>query len=141
MSRILAVDWGARRVGLAVSDPEGSLARPLPTLLVTGPADAADRVAEAAEREGADAIVVGLPLHYSGEEGASAAKARAMGEALAGRGFRVVYRDERSSSEEARALLRERGETRPSPERVDQIAALLLLQEHLDAAAGGRNDA
>jgi putative Holliday junction resolvase len=98
-------------------------------------------VAEAAEREGADAILIGLPLRYSGEEGASARKARALGDALTGRGFTVIFRDERSTSEEARGFLRERGESRPAPERVDQVAALLLLQDYLDAGGGEGRDA
>lgn len=136
MSRVLAVDWGTRRVGLAVSDPGGLLARPLPTLRVNGAEEAAEGVALAAGREAAEAIVVGLPLRYSGVEGPSAERARALGAALARRGFTVIYRDERSTSEEARAWLRERGERRPDPERVDQVAALLLLQSYLDAERG-----
>jgi putative Holliday junction resolvase len=133
VSPVLAVDWGTRRVGLAVSDPSRRVARPLPTLHVRAPEDAAAGVAEAAARESADTILIGLPLRYSGEEGESARRARDLGRSLTERGFTVLYRDERSSSEEARARLRERGESRPSSERVDQFAALLLLQDFLDA--------
>src|SRR5262245_34544072 len=69
--RILGVDVGARRVGLAISDATRTLARPLTTLTVDGARDAVDRVAAAAARlsaedDGLDAIVVGLPAHLDG---------------------------------------------------------------------------
>ncbi len=139
MTRVLAVDWGTKRVGLAVSDPTGLVARPLPTLAVRNAREAASKVLETARETGADLVLVGLPLNMDGSEGASAARARKLGEALAGGGFAVRYLDERLTSEAARDFLRERGETRPAPERVDQAAALLLLEEHLAGAArGGR---
>ncbi len=132
MSRVLAVDWGTRRVGVAISDPTGLVARPLPTLSVRGARDAEARVIETARREEADLIVLGLPLNFDGSPGDSAARARALGEALESAGFTVDYVDERLSSEEALRYLRERGEPRPPKPRVDQIAALLLLQEYLE---------
>lgn len=132
MSRVLAVDWGTRRVGLAVSDPTGLLARPLPTLAVRGARDAEAQVLETARREEADLVVLGLPLNMNGSPGESAARARALGDALERAGYPVDYVDERLSSEEAVHFLRERGETHPAKTRVDQVAALLLLQEYLE---------
>jgi putative Holliday junction resolvase len=137
VSRILAVDWGTQRVGVAISDPGGVLARSLPTLVVRGPRDALVQVAALARREGAAVILIGLPLHLSGEPGESARAARKLGAGLSAEGFRVLYRDERLSSEKARDLLRERGERRPEPGRVDAMTAALLLQEHLDGEPGG----
>lgn len=138
MSRILAVDWGRRRLGLAVSDPERILARPLPTLTVSGREAAVEGVRAAAAREEAEVILVGLPLNLEGDEGPSAREARDLGDALARLGLRVIYHDERLTSEAAREHLRERGERRPPKERIDQVAALLLLQDYLDHGDPGR---
>jgi putative Holliday junction resolvase len=132
VSRILAVDWGTKRIGLALSDPTRLLARSLPTAVVRGAAEAERRVEQAARREGAETILIGLPLHMEGEEGSSARGARRLGEALARKGFEVHYRDERLTTEEALDFLRSRGETRPDKTRIDQVAALILLQEYLD---------
>jgi putative Holliday junction resolvase len=133
LNRVLAVDWGARRVGLAVSDPMGLALRSLPTLKVANRRDALEAVAEAALREEADTVLVGLPLNMDGSEGPSAARARALGEGLAGKGFTVRYLDERLTSENAIVRLRERGEARPTRERIDQVAALVLLEDFLAA--------
>ena len=133
MSRILAVDWGTRRVGLAISDESAMLARSLPTLSVRGIKDAVRQVDAVARESEAGTIVVGLPVHDSGAESESSAAARRLGGALAARGHRVVYLDERLSSEKAREILADRGDTRPQPGRVDAVAAALLLQEYLDA--------
>jgi putative Holliday junction resolvase len=141
VSRILAVDWGTKRVGMAVSDPTGLVARPLPTLGVRNAREASEKVLAAARDEGAELILVGLPLNMDGTEGASAERARKLGEALAAGGFAVRYLDERLTSEAARDLLRERGETRPAPERVDQAAALILLEGYLAGAAREGRDA
>ncbi len=135
MSRVLAVDWGSKRIGLAVSDPTGLLARPLPTLAVTGAGRAAREVAAVARREEADLVLVGLPLNMDGSEGASAKSARKLGAALAGDGLAVRYLDERLTSEDAVRALRERGERRPDKTRIDQMAALLLLTDYLEASA------
>jgi putative Holliday junction resolvase len=137
VSRILAVDWGRRRLGLAVSDPERILARPLPTLTVSGADEAVAGVRSAADREEAGVILVGLPLDMDGGEGASARQARALGDALRRLGFTVIFHDERLTTEAARDHLRSRGERRPPRERIDQVAALLLLQEYLDHGTTG----
>ena len=132
MSRVLAVDWGTKRLGLAVSDPTGMLARGLPTLAVRSPEQAVTSVAETARAEDVPTILMGLPLNMDGSEGASAKGARRMGQALRRQGFTVLYRDERLTSEDALDHLRRGGDTRPRKERVDQVAALLLLQGYLD---------
>ena len=139
MSRVLAVDWGTRRVGVAVSDPSGLVARPLPTLRVTSARDAREQVEETAVREEADVVLIGLPLNMDGTEGPAAARARSLGAALEAQGLAVRFLDERLTSDDARRWLRERGESRPDTGRVDQVAALLLLQEFLtEARESGR---
>lgn len=133
MSPVLAVDWGTRRVGVAISDPSRRVARPLPTLIVSSPDQAAARIAETAAREGVTLIVIGLPLHASGEEGNSARRARHLGDALRGMGYEIEFVDERWTSEEARELAIAKGERRARKERLDQLAALTMLQQYLDA--------
>jgi putative Holliday junction resolvase len=108
------------------------LARSLPTLIVASARDALEKVEVAARKEGVQTVLVGLPLHLHGEEGSSARRARRLGDGLAEKGFTVLYRDERLTSEEALDYLRRRGEKRPEKARIDQVAALILLQEFLD---------
>ena len=133
MTPILGVDWGTQRIGMAVSDPLRRLARPLPTLSVTTPIDAVHGVIRTAREAGVREVLMGLPVHMNGEEGVSAQKARRLGEALEKEGFSVVYHDERLSSEEARDVLRQQGDHRPDKARLDQMAAVVLLQNYLDS--------
>jgi putative Holliday junction resolvase len=134
VSRVLAVDWGTRRVGLAISDPSRRLARPLETLVLSAPGDAPERIAELARHEHVALIVLGLPLTPEGEEGTSAGHVRRLGDALSEGGFEIAYVDERWTSEEARELAIAKGERRGAKGRLDQLTALIMLQQYLDAA-------
>jgi len=130
--RILAVDWGERRVGLAVSDPTGTLASGLETLEVRGKADALEQVAAAAREAEAESIVVGLPLLLSGEHGDAARAAEKFAAALAeATGLPVATWDERLTSALAGRRMQERGERRRRKGRVDQDAAIALLESWL----------
>jgi putative Holliday junction resolvase len=133
VARILAVDWGERRVGLAVSDPGGIIATGLPTLAVRGREDAVRRVAEAARSCQAERIVVGLPLLLSGARGEAAEQAEKFAAALAAAaGLPVETYDERLTSALSERRLREAGVTaRKGRERVDQGAAVALLESFL----------
>src|SRR6478736_6973378 len=109
MTRWLGIDLGEKRVGLAVADGDAAeaIARPLVTLLRgrTIEEDTA-RVTTVLEREQIDELVVGLPLHASGDEGPQATLTRAWGEALAAMvGLPVAFRDERLTSHLAEARL------------------------------------
>jgi putative pre-16S rRNA nuclease len=131
--RILAVDWGQRRIGLAVSDPQGIIATGLETLVVRGPADALARVAKIAVEREAGRIVVGLPLLLSGERGEAAQNAQNFADALAQRtGLPVVTYDERLTSALSERRLREVGARRGRAKtRIDQGAAVALLESYL----------
>jgi putative holliday junction resolvase len=131
--RILAVDWGERRVGLAVSDPEGVIATGLETLEVRSPEQAVARVAEVARQREADRIVVGLPLLMSGERGDAAESALQFAAALATRtGLAVDTYDERLTSALSERRLREIGvRSGHAKARVDQGAAVALLESYL----------
>lgn len=136
--RVLGIDYGERRIGLALSDPTATIAQPLPTLQrrrAKRPPVAP--VARLAEEHDAVALVLGLPLTPEGEESDWTAEVRAFGAALAERtGLPVAFVDERMTSKRAERAVRSLGlskERREQKERVDAAAAVLILQAHLDS--------
>lgn len=133
MPRILAVDWGERRVGLALSDPAGIIATGLATLEVKSPEQAVARVAEVAQEHEVERIVVGLPLLMSGELGEAAESAQRFARSLATRcKLPVDTYDERLTSALSERRLREVGvRTGHARSRVDQGAAVALLESYL----------
>jgi putative Holliday junction resolvase len=129
----LAIDVGSARIGVARSDPGGSLASPL-TTVTRGRGDLA-RLAELAEQHGAVEVIVGLPTSLSGTEGRAAAAARAFARSLAARLAPVPVRlvDERFTTVTAHGALRTAGrDSRARRGVVDQAAAAVLLQTALD---------
>jgi putative holliday junction resolvase len=133
--RVLGIDPGARRIGLALSDPEGRFALPLEAVQVRGVEQTVQRLAAEAVRLSAERLVVGLPLRMDGSEGESARLARKLGERLhAATGLPVVLWDERLTTRAAERALAEAG-TRGARRKqaVDSVAAALLLQSYLDA--------
>lgn len=140
MSRVLAVDPGAVRVGLALSDEGRSLATPLATL----PATAAlpREIAARARQAGAELILVGLPRRLDGGEGPEAESARELAAAVAAAsGLAVELWDERLTSRMAERALAPAGSSAARQRRrrqaVDQVAAAILLQSFLDRPGGG----
>ena len=105
MSRVIALDHGGRRIGVAVADRETGMAFARPAIKRRRLEAILDEVADLCAREGAELVVIGLPRNMDGSEGVQAQRARAFGEALNGRGLRVAYEDERLSSWEARQRL------------------------------------
>jgi len=130
LPRILAVDWGERRIGLAVSDDLGILATGLPTLEIRGGAEAVARVADTIRTVEADSVVVGLPLTLKGERGEAARAVERFADALRRETpVDVSLFDERLTSAMAERRMRERGErSRGRKTRVDQGAAVALLE-------------
>ena len=143
VGRILAVDYGDRRTGLAVSDPRRMIAQPLPTIEESDPDRLARAIARAAAERGVRTIVLGLPLLPDGSEGNRVSKTRAFArrlEVAAGAGVRIVEWDERLTSAEAAEWLREAGLRRNArKKRVDAVAAVLILRSYL-GATGGKQD-
>jgi putative Holliday junction resolvase len=132
--RILAIDYGRVRHGLAVSDGLGMASHPLPALQRKDPAQDLRRLAQLAEERDVRRIVLGLPLNMDGSEGLMAAEVRRFGEKLgAALGLPVLYEDERLSTDEAESRLKDRG-LRPSKRRRlrDSLAAAVVLQALLD---------
>jgi putative holliday junction resolvase len=133
--RTLAVDPGSKRVGLALSDPSGTIAQALPTVPAEPEATLASRVAEIAKTHDARSIVVGLPLRLDGTHGPEAAAARRLAHGIrhASR-LPVVLVDERLTTAAAERSLIAGGVKRAKRRlSVDGVAATLLLQSHLDA--------
>ncbi len=133
--RLLGVDYGERRIGVAVSDPTGTIASPLLQVTHQGIAEALDRLAELVHREEAIGIVLGEPRHLGGGESAGSAVVREVATRLASRtGLPVWLWDERLSSVAAAAALREGGiKGSGFRRRIDAVAAALILQTFLDA--------
>jgi putative Holliday junction resolvase len=131
--RILAVDWGERRVGLAISDPDGIIATGLTTIQARSPEHAVAAVADVARANEVDRIVVGLPLLMSGQRGDAAESAEQFAAALAARTrLPVDTYDERLTSALSERRLRELGvRTGHARARVDQGAAVALLESYL----------
>ncbi len=134
MSTVIGLDHGSRRIGVAVGDTQTGMAFARPAIHRRSLAVDLHEVEQLAWAEGAELVVVGLPLNMDGSEGAQAASARAFGDGLAENGLRIAYQDERLSTWEAGERLRESGRrpARASGE-LDSTAARLILQQYLDA--------
>ena len=141
-TRLLGVDYGRVRVGLAVSDPDRMLASPLATFHRRSAAHDAEYFRKLIEDEAVGRIVVGLPIHLSGREGQSAAEAREFGRWLAEvTALPVVFWDERFSTVEAESALWEAGLThKRRRQRRDRVAAQIFLQAYLEAGCPEKED-
>jgi len=135
--RVLAIDHGSVRIGLALSDPTGTLARPLPFLPAKADTKLAREVAALAQKEEAELILLGLPRHMNGSLGEAAAKVQAFAAALAhATKIPIQLVDERLTTVQASRQLQEAGrDTRAQRGRIDSAAAAVLLQGWLDARA------
>lgn len=140
MARVLGIDPGTKRVGIAVSDPTGTVAQPLSWIATEPEATLVERLTRLAREQEAQELVVGLPWRMDGSQGPEARAARQ----LAGRlreasGLPVTLVDERLTSVAAERALIAAGERRERRRQLsDQVAAALLLQGHLDSARARR---
>ncbi len=134
-TRLLGVDYGTVRVGLAISDAERRLASPLAVYERKGREADAVYIRTLIEAEEVGALVVGLPVHLDGREGQKASEARAFGAWLAeATGLPVTFWDERFSTVEAESALWQAGLTHKKRKaRRDRVAAQILLQAYLDS--------
>ncbi len=134
-TRILGVDHGAVRIGLALSDPDRKIAFPLATYARGKREQDEAFFRKLIDEEAIGLVVVGLPLHLAGHEGPSAAQARAFGRWLAEKtGLPVRFWDERYTTVDAERTLWSAGLTHKQRKaRRDRVAAQMLLQAYLDA--------
>ena len=133
--RILAIDYGSQRIGLALSDPTGTLARPLPFVPAKGDAKLAREIVELAKKHEVHLFILGLPRNMDGSSGEAATKVQAFAEI-----FRQATTtplkliDERLSTVQASRQLQESGKnTRKQRGQIDSEAACVLLQGYLDS--------
>ncbi|MEQ9570185.1 MAG: Holliday junction resolvase RuvX [Longimicrobiales bacterium] len=134
----MGLDYGERRVGVALSDPTATLATPLDTVhRRRGKRPPLHALETLAREHGVEGVVVGLPLTLAGDEDAWCAEVRAVGDALGRRlEVPVIYVDERLTSVQAEQAVRSSGRRksqREEKDRVDAAAAAVILQRHLDA--------
>jgi len=141
--RLLAVDHGAVRIGLAISDAERRIASPLATYTRGNDVQNTAYFRRLIAEEAVVQIVVGLPVHLSGREGDQAAAARRFGGWLAEQfALPVVYFDERFSTLQAENALWDAGLThKRRKERRDRVAAQILLQAFLEAGCPDHSEA
>ena len=132
--RILAVDPWSKQVGLAVSDPTGTIATALSTLPATPAETLAERIATAAAEVSAERIIIGLPLRLDGSRGPEAAAAERLAAGVRkASGLPVQMVDERLTTAAAERSLIEGGMRREKRRAsIDRVAAVILLQGHLD---------
>jgi putative Holliday junction resolvase len=135
VGRILAMDVGKKRIGLAITDELGITAQGLPTFQRIRIRDDLRKLAELAEDRRVALILIGKPLHMSGDDSRQSAYTEEFGERLRQQtGLPVVYWDERLTTVEAERVLREGGATLEQRKKaVDKLSAVLLLESFLDA--------
>ncbi|MDZ4801932.1 MAG: Holliday junction resolvase RuvX [Bryobacteraceae bacterium] len=132
--RILALDLGKKRIGLAATDPLGIIVQGLPTYNRTRVRDDIEYLAGLCTELDVIQLLIGLPVHMSGDESAMSRYTAEFAGRLAERtGLPVEYIDERLTSYEAEQVLREAGRsTDRKTGNVDRMAAIIMLQEYLD---------
>ncbi len=135
MGRILAVDYGERRIGLAISDELQITASPLTTLVRESDEDAVAQIARLAQKYRVEKIVVGLPVRTDAKEGEMEQRVRKFAEKLKCKtNVPVVLFDERFTTRIAEQVLLEADLSRQKRKRVrDKLAAAVLLQSYLEA--------
>ncbi len=133
--RILGVDYGDKRIGLALSDVLGIVAGPLGTYESQSMRKDIDYIAALAKEKQAEAIVLGLPVNMDGSHGERAEKTKAFGRNLEKvSGLSVIYKDERLSTVSAEKSLIESNVRREKRKGViDTVAAQIILQSYLDS--------
>lgn len=134
IKRVLALDVGEKRIGVAVSDPMGWTAQGVETIFTRGTERDVERIAELLSQYETDRLVVGLPRSLSGATGPQAERIMAFVSHLTERGWQVRYQDERLTTAQAHRTLIEGDVKRAQRKQVvDKLAATYILQSFLDA--------
>jgi len=134
MNRVIGLDHGTRRIGVAIADAETGMAFARPAIQRRNLDHDLALVGELCTSEGVSRVVIGLPLNMDGTEGPQATMVRTFGHRLTAIGLEVIYEDERLSSWEAAERLAEVGRrARRGSGELDSTAARVILQQYLDA--------
>jgi len=131
MSRILALDFGDKRIGAAISDESQSIALPLCCIDASNINESISRIKEICQRKNIKTIVLGLPLTLKGEKGIQVLKAEKFAQTLKKTiKASVIFEDERLTTKEAEKILRQKNKRKK--EDVDIISAILILRQYLE---------
>ena len=138
VGRLLGVDHGDRRIGLALSDPIPMIASPLKTITINTSQDAIDAILVIVKEYDVVLVVVGLPLGMKGQETAQTKHVKKFADELTKNGIKVALQDERLTSVSAkRSILEQQKKASKNKGLVDQIAAAILLQQYIDRHYNG----
>ena len=135
--RCLGIDYGRRRIGLALSDPTLLIATPLVIIENRGIKKTVLQIMDIIQKNDVQQIVLGLPLHANGDESEMSQEARRFGDVFVALGFPVEYVDERYTSYEAESMI---GNHRESKKLIDKVAASIILQIYLDERRKSLNE-
>ncbi|MCD6142468.1 Holliday junction resolvase RuvX [Candidatus Acetothermia bacterium] len=137
--RILGIDYGTVRIGLAISDPDGIIASPLPVYIRTDIRSDVEHIARLVRESGVERIVIGLPLNMDGTAGEMADEVAVFADRLRAQlSIPVVTFDERMTSTEAERVLLQANVSRKKRRGIrDSLAAVLILQSYLDFIRNG----
>ena len=132
--RVMGIDYGTVRIGLAVSDPDGIIAQPKGFMKADPQKQCIAEIGRMCQDLKIGSIVIGLPLHMNGEEGESAEAARSLGKAIQDQiGITVSFIDERWTTISAeKALIEGNVKGKKKKDKVDSVAAAIILQNFLD---------
>ena len=133
MGRILAIDYGARRVGLALSDPLKMIASPYRTIINNNNTILIEEIETIIAAEDVELTIIGLPLGMAGQKTEQTKKVEEFVDKLTDRGIIIKYEDERWSSVAAKRSMKEQNiKSGHNKDLVDQTAAAIFLQQYLD---------
>ena len=133
MGRLLAIDYGARRVGLALSDPLKMIASPYRTIINNNITILIEEIETIIAAEDIELTIVGLPLGMAGQKTEQTRKVEEFVDKLTDRGIIIKYEDERWSSVAAKRSMKEQNiKSGHNKDLVDQTAAAIFLQQYLD---------
>jgi putative holliday junction resolvase len=134
--RILGVDLGTRRVGLALTDSLQVISSPYATLPMSSEGALVERLQQICREQDVRTVVIGLPTSADGTEGPGCARSRRLAGLLESSGIRAELQDESWSSRDAEKILREVGKTRrAAKEKIDAVAASLILRDYLEESS------
>lgn len=140
-ARILAIDYGRQRIGLAITDELGMTASPLPAMQRKNRREDLRGLRRLLQEHRIGLVLVGYPVHLSGRRGEMADEAARFAQRIEKElKVKVELRDERLTSWEAEEIMKEMGGSKRKKKRIDSMAAAILLREYLSAKRAGRQD-
>ena len=133
MGRILAIDYGDQRIGLALSDPLKIIASPYKTIINDNDDYSVNSIQEIIIKEDIEFVIIGLPLSMSGKDTEQTKKVKTFSDKLSSKNVKIIFIDERWSSKAAKRSIIDQGiKTGHNKSEIDRTAAAIILQQYLD---------